>query len=215
MQQQTVTLALRFHLLGREPGLGLAPAPVCRLDLRFDRFAFPAPCHALLYVERTAREAARFAGFSAAPKPGRIWRCRPETPGTRTARIHRLPGCGSASSYVGASRRIRTKSWNRPRIDTSPISDVSCLRLPASYMSFAEPHGTISSRPRHSAASTKAPAGFAERAPAGATVNAVQQRSKLPDRRVEVCTLLFRVLIQAGFVASLTTSLKMFDALSS
>lgn len=50
MQQQTVTLPLHFQLFGREPGLYLAPAPVCRLDLRFDRFTFPAPCHVLLYV---------------------------------------------------------------------------------------------------------------------------------------------------------------------
>lgn len=172
-----------------------------------------ATLHYTLSV-RLAKQRARLA-FSAAPKPGRIWRRRPETPGTRTARIHRLPGCGSASSYAGASRRIRTKSWNRPRIDTSPISDVSYLRLPASYKSSADPRRTTYSQPRHSVASTKAPAGFAERAPAEATIKAVQQRSKLPDRRVEICTLLCRVPIQAGFVASLTISLKMYDALSS
>jgi hypothetical protein len=50
-----------------------------------------------------------------------------------------------------------------------------------------------------------APEGFAERAPTGTIGKAAQQRSKLPDRRVEVCTLLSRVLIQAGFVAPSTT----------
>jgi hypothetical protein len=215
VQQQTVTLALRIHLFGREPGLGLAPAPACRLDLRFDRFAFPAPCHASLYVERAVRQATQLAGFSAAPMPGRIWQYHPETRGSHTARIHRPPGCGSVSSYAGVSRHIRTKSWSHPRIDTSTISDASCLRLPASYMSSAEPHGTIYLRPRHSVARIKAPVGFAERAPAGAIGNAVEQRSKLPDRRVEICTLLRRVLIQAGFVASLAISLKMGEERSS
>jgi hypothetical protein len=52
MQQQTVALALGFQLFGRELGLALAPAPVGRLDLRFDRLAFPAACHASLYVAR-------------------------------------------------------------------------------------------------------------------------------------------------------------------
>jgi len=66
-----------------------------------------------------------------------------------------------------------------------------------------------------SVASTKTPGGFAARVPSGAIGNAAQQRSKLPDRRGEVCTLLCRVLIQAGFVASLTAGLKMYDALSS
>jgi hypothetical protein len=63
------------------------------------------------------------------------------------------------------------------------------------------------------AANTEARAGFAERAPPGAIGNAAQQRSKLPDRRVEVCTLLCRVLV--GLVASLTTGMTMYAELSS
>ena len=42
------------------------------------------------------------------------------------------------------------------------------------------------------AASNEAPAGFTERAPTGTFGKAAQQRSELPDRRVEICTLLCR-----------------------
>ena len=108
------------------------------------------PRATLNYTPHVAsRESAWLACFNAALNPGRVWRRRRETQGTHTARIHRLRGCGSASSYAGASPRIRTKSENRPRIDMSPISDVSCLRLPASYMSSVEPQWTNESRPRH------------------------------------------------------------------
>jgi len=58
---------------------------------------------------------------------------------------------------------------------------------------------------KKSAAVNRAPAGFAERATTGTIGKAAQQRSKLRDRRVEVCTLLCRVLIEAGFVANSTT----------
>ena len=50
MQQQALTLPLCLQLFGGEPELAFATPLVCRLDLRFDRFAFPAPCHASLYV---------------------------------------------------------------------------------------------------------------------------------------------------------------------
>ena len=74
MQQQTIALSLRVQLFGREPGLTFATAPVGRLDLRFDRFAFPAPCHASLYVARAARESAWFVSFNATREPGQtLW----------------------------------------------------------------------------------------------------------------------------------------------
>jgi len=73
MQQQTFTLSLRFQLFLGEPGLALAPAVARRLDLRFDRFAFPAPCHVLLYVARWGAQSVKCAPFSAAPKPVRVW----------------------------------------------------------------------------------------------------------------------------------------------
>jgi hypothetical protein len=59
-----------------------------------------------------------------------------------------------------------------------------------------------------SAANIEAPAGFTERAPTGTIGNPAQQRSKLPDRRVETCALPCGVLMLAEFVASLTGGLK-------
>src|SRR5579859_3685850 len=56
------------------------------------------------------------------------------------------------------------------------------------------------------AASAEAPAGCTERAPAGTIGKATQQRSELLGRRVEICTLLCRVLIRAGLVTTLTAS---------
>src|SRR5579863_9607458 len=53
MQQQAIALALRLQFRGREPELALVPAVVCRFDLVFNRFAFPAPRHASLYVARS------------------------------------------------------------------------------------------------------------------------------------------------------------------
>jgi hypothetical protein len=64
MQQQAVALALRFQLLGCEPGPVLAPL-VRRLDLRFDRFAFPAPCHG--FIISRALKAHEWVWFGEAP----------------------------------------------------------------------------------------------------------------------------------------------------
>jgi hypothetical protein len=199
MQQQAVTLSLRLQLFGREPGLSAAAALVGRLDLRFDRFAFPAPCHASLYVARCgwrisaaldSTRRGRFVGYDsiAAKRKGR----------TLLAFI-----AFEAADLLPAMRARHDASAQSQRITRGLIRRRQVMFHAFGYQlhichqpNLTGPSNRDLDKP---AANTEARAGFAERAPPGAIGNAAQQRSKLPDPRVEVCTLLCRVLIQVGF----------------
>jgi hypothetical protein len=73
-----------------ESGLVLAPAPVGRLDLRFDRFTFPTPCHTSLYVARCGPRMSVFRWFqrgaearpdmAALPQNARVAHCSHSSP---------------------------------------------------------------------------------------------------------------------------------------
>ena len=201
MQQQALTLPLRLQLVGQEPELAFATPLVCRLDLRFDRFAFPAPCHASLYA---ACCGSRTRASLVLSRRRSLVRCNDcIAAAKRQGRTLLAFIAFQAADLLPAMRARHDASAQSQRITRGLIRRRQVMFHAFGYQlhichqpNLTGPSNRDLDKP---AANTEARAGFAERAPPGAIGNAAQQRSKLPDPRVEVCTLLCRVLIQVGF----------------
>jgi hypothetical protein len=169
--------------------LARATALVCRLDLRFDRFAFPASCHASLYVavglanqcswlvsarrrwpagccsyvtlERKRRTPLAFIAFEGADL---------------------LPAMRARHHASAQSQRITRRLIRRRKV----MFYTSSYQLHVSHLPNLT--GPFICGHLKSVANIEPPAGITERAPTGTIGNPAQQRSKLPDCRVEICT---------------------------